>query len=72
MKTFLKIFTIFLFSVSNLLFAGDPPVPGGGGGGSTGPGGAPQNSIDMYLIWLAVVAVVAVIYLFKTNKKQLV
>lgn len=72
MKTVFKVYTILLFVIStNLVFAGDPPVPGGGGGGTTGPGGRPENPIDMYLIWLGVTAIVSIFYIVKQNKKKL-
>ncbi|MGV4414526.1 signal peptidase [Chryseobacterium sp. T1] len=78
MKTFLKIFTVFFFAVSNLLLAGDPPVPNGPinngtgtGGGTTGTGSAPDNPIDMYLVWLGIIAIISIFYLAKKNSKRI-
>lgn len=76
MKTFLKIFTVLFFAVSNLVLAGDPPVPNGpinngGGGGTTGTGSAPDNPIDMYLVWLGIIAIISIFYLAKQNSKRI-
>lgn len=76
MKSIYKLYLAVLLIFSNFLLAGEPPVPqaadmGGASGGGVGPGGAPENPIDMYLIWLALAAVVAIIYYVKNNKKQL-
>lgn len=73
MKMIYKIYALILITFSNFLLADTPqmPVPGDGGGGSTGPGGAPENPIDMYLVWLALAAVVTIFYFVKKQKKQL-
>lgn len=77
MKIILKTFILLLLSVSNFLLA-DQSVPlpaaaefNNGGAGGVGPGGKPENSINMYLIWLGIMGVVTIYYIVKKNKKQL-
>lgn len=72
MKTIFKTFVLAFFTVSNLVFAEDIPIPDGNdGGGTHGPGRVAENPIDMYLVWLGVVAIITIFYIVRKNRKQL-
>ena len=70
-----KLFYSFIFTVLFVvqLFA-DPPMPPpdpGDGTGGTGPG-SQSAPIDMYVIFLAIVAVVFIIHFVRKHQKNIV
>lgn len=48
-----------------------PPTPVVGGAGAVGPGGAPENPIDMYdgILLLVAVSLIIGYYLYKRNRR---
>ncbi|MCW3161929.1 signal peptidase [Chryseobacterium oryctis] len=72
MKTINKlVLSLFLF-IATLGYADTPVLPPPGeddGGGTTGPG-VPASPIDMYIIGLAIVAIMLTVFFAKKYKAQ--
>ena len=73
-KTFLSIVVVFIGVLLNAqtetATAEVPPIPQETGGGSGDIGGISQP-VDMYVIWLGIVAVAFIIYFVKQNQKRI-
>ncbi len=59
-----------LFTLLNVLAFAQPPIPGGGGAGASGTGAA-ASPIDMYVYFLAAIAILFTAYFAKKYTKQL-
>lgn len=71
-KTFLSFVLFFgvLLNAQTDSSAPAPPVPQAAGEGGSGDIGGISQPIDMYVIWLAVIAIMFIVcYVKKSNKK---